>query len=284
MIETLWSARSHGGTQGMYRHASRATRTTMDFSVFVPDHAPDALLPVVWYLSCLTATPADITEKGEYRAACARHGLIFVVCDTSPRGPDVPDDPAGSYDFGLGAGFYLDATEPPFAQHYRMESYLIEELPGLIEAAFPADMARQAILGHSMGGHGALTLALRHPERFRSVSALAPIVSPSQTPWGRKALAGYLGVDEAGWRAHDAVRLIEDGTRCAGILVDQGSEDQFLTDQLRPDLLVQACEAAGIPLTLKMRSGYDHAYYFVASFVASQLDWHAERLAETLRV
>jgi S-formylglutathione hydrolase len=277
-IETLWTARAHGGTQGMYRHSSRTTHTSMDFSVFVPDHVPGETLPVLWYLSCLTATPADITEKGEYRAACARHKLILVAGDTSPRGPDVPDDPAASYDFGLGAGFYLDATEFPFAQHYRMESYLIDDLPALIAAAFPADMSRQAILGHSMGGHGALTLALRHPGRFRSVSALAPIVSPSQTPWGRKALAGYLGVDETGWRAHDAVRLIEDGASCPEILVDQGSQDAFLAEQLRPDLLARACEDAGIGLTLNMRTGYDHAYYFVASFLASQIDWHAARL------
>ncbi len=277
-METLSAVRAHGGTQGVYRHASSATATDMTFSVFVPDHAEGARLPVVWYLSGLTCTHANVTEKGEYRAACAELGLILVAPDTSPRGDGVADDPAGAYDFGLGAGFYVDATEPPFAAHYRMWSYVTDELPALIGGAFPADMARQSILGHSMGGHGALTIGLGLPDRFRAVSAFAPIVAPSQVPWGVKALGGYLGPDRAAWRRHDAVALIEDGARVPALLVDQGEADDFLGQQLRPWLLADACEKAGIDLTFRLRPGYDHSYYFISSFMADHLRWHADRL------
>ena len=277
-MERVSASRSHGGTQGVYTHASSVTGTPMTFSVFVPDHAPGATLPVVWYLSGLTCTHANVTEKGEYRAACAQHGLIFVAPDTSPRGPDVPGDPAGAGDFGLGAGFYVDATQAPFDRHYRMWSYVTEELPALVAAHFPADMARQSIMGHSMGGHGALTVGLRYPERFRAVSAFAPIVAPSQVPWGQKALGGYLGDDPAAWRAHDAVALIEDGARLPELLVDQGEADPFLQNQLKPDLLQSACAKAGVALTLRRHAGYDHGYYFVSSVMADQLDWHAARL------
>jgi S-formylglutathione hydrolase len=277
-MEQLSASRSHGGTQGVWRHASSATGTEMTFSVFVPDHAPGAKLPVVWFLSGLTCTHANVTEKGEFRAACARHGLIFVAPDTSPRGDGVPGDPAGAADFGLGAGFYVDATQAPFAQHYRMWSYVTEELPALVAANFPAAMGRQSVMGHSMGGHGALTLGLRHPERFRAVSAFAPIAAPSQVPWGRKALGGYLGPVDVAWRAHDAVALIEDGARLPELLVDQGADDPFLHNQLKPDLLEAACAAAKIPLTLRRHDGYDHGYYFVSSFMADQLAWHAARL------
>ena len=278
-METVSQCLSHGGIQGVYKHASTATGTEMTFSVYVPPHAPGARLPVVWYLSGLTCTHANVTEKGEYREACARLGIIFVAPDTSPRGEGVADDAEGAYDFGLGAGFYVDATEPPFAGHYRMWTYVTEELPALVGAAFPADMARQAIMGHSMGGHGALTAALRNPERYRSVSALAPIVAPGCVPWGEKALAGYLGPDRAAWRAHDAVALIEDGARVPDILVDQGEADGFLAEQLRPALLSRACDAAGIDLTLRVQPGYDHSYYFISTFMADHLAWHAARLA-----
>jgi S-formylglutathione hydrolase len=276
-IETVSFWSSHGGTQGVYKHASTSTSTDMVFSVFVPDHAPDTKLPVVWYLSGLTCTHANVMEKGEYRAACAKLGLIFVAPDTSPRGESVADDPG--YDMGQGAGFYLDATEAPWAPHFHMRSYIEKELPALIAAEFPADMARQGITGHSMGGHGALTIALRNPHRFRSVSAFAPIVAPSQVPWGEKALGGYLGQDSASWREYDAVALIEDGARLADLLVDQGEADNFLTEQLRPELLRQACADAGIALTLRMQQGYDHSYYFISTFMADHLRWHAERLA-----
>jgi S-formylglutathione hydrolase len=277
MIETLSLNRAHGGTQGVYRHASRETGTAMTFSVYLPPLAEaGAKLPVVWYLSGLTCTHANVTDKGGYRRACAELGLIFVAPDTSPRGPDVPDDEA--YDFGQGAGFYVDATEPPFDSRFRMESYVTAELPALIAEHFPADMERQAITGHSMGGHGALTLALRHPGRYRSVSAFAPIVAPSQVPWGEKALGGYLGPDRQAWRGHDSVALIEDGARVDALLVDQGAADDFLATQLRPELLEAACAAAGIPLTLRIRPGYDHSYYFISTFMVDHLRWHAAQL------
>jgi len=279
MIETVSTNRSHGGVQGVYKHASAATGTEMTFSVYVPPHDEGATLPVVWFLSGLSCTQANVTEKGEFRAACAELGLILVAPDTSPRGEGVPDDVAGAYDFGLGAGFYVDATEAPFADNYRMWSYVTEELPALVAANFPVDMTRQSLMGHSMGGHGALTIGLRHPDRFKAVSALAPIVAPSQVPWGVKALSGYLGGDRATWRSHDAVALIEDGARVPALLVDQGDAEQFLVEQLRPELLKAACDAAGIDLTLRMRPGYDHSYYFISTFMADHLRWHAQRLA-----
>jgi S-formylglutathione hydrolase len=277
MMETVSTAAAHGGTQGVYRHLSRVTGTEMVFSVYLPPQAgSDARLPVVWYLSGLTCTHANVTEKGEYRRACAELGLIFVAPDTSPRGDDVPD--GEGYDFGKGAGFYLDATEEPFARNYRMYSYLKDELPDLIEREFPADMSRQAVTGHSMGGHGALTLALKNPGRYRSVSAFAPIVAPSQVPWGEKAFGFYLGKDRSEWRAYDAVALIEDGARVPEILVDQGTSDTFLKQELKPELLGDACAKASIDLTLRMQKGYDHSYYFISTFMEDHLRWHAERL------
>ena len=275
-MEALSTVRAHGGTQGVYKHASTATGTDMIFSVFVPDCAPGAKLPVVWYLSGLTCTHANVTEKGEYRAACAKHGLIFVAPDTSPRGECVADDPA--YDFGQGAGFYVDATEAPFADNFNMWSYVTDELPALLAAQFPADPMRQSIMGHSMGGHGALTIGLTFPDRYKAVSAFAPIVAPSQVPWGEKALAGYLGADREAWRKHDAVSLIQDGARVPALLVDQGEADNFLVEQLRPDLLAEACENANIDLTLRIHPGYDHSYYFISTVMAHQLDWHAAKL------
>lgn len=276
-LETVSTTRAHGGIQGVYRHRSRETGTDMTFSIFLPPQASGGQkCPVLWYLSGLTCTHANVTEKGEYRRACAELGLIFVAPDTSPRGADVPDEDA--YDFGQGAGFYVDATEEPFATNYRMASYVTDELPKLIADAFPVDLARQGITGHSMGGHGALTIALRNPDRFRSVSAFAPIVAPGQVPWGEKALSRYLGWDRGAWRRHDAVALIEDGARLPELLVDQGDADNFLTDQLRPALLEKACRDAGIPLTLRMQEGYDHSYYFISTFMEDHLRWHGARL------
>jgi S-formylglutathione hydrolase len=275
-MRAVSTARSHGGTQGVYAHASVETGTEMVFSVFVPDHAPGAKLPVLWYLSGLTCTHANVTDKGEYRAACAEAGIVFVAPDTSPRGEGVPDDPA--YDFGQGAGFYVDATEEPWAKRFRMRSYVERELPELIASGFPVDMARQGITGHSMGGHGALTVALRNPDLFRSVSAFAPIVAPSQVPWGEKALGGYLGPDRDRWAEYDAVSLIDAGARVPELLVDQGDADQFLAEQLRPELLRGACERAGVPLTLRVQPGYDHSYYFISTFMPDHIRWHAERL------
>src|SRR5712664_1665190 len=276
-IETISQNRSHDGVQGVYKHNSRETGTGMTFSVYIPPHHDGAKLPVVWYLSGLTCTHANVTEKGEYRRTCAELGLIFVAPDTSPRG-NVPGDPAGVYDFGLGAGFYVDATQAPFARNYRMWSYVTAELPELIAEHFPVDQKRQSIFGHSMGGHGALTVALRHPDRYRAASAFAPIVVPSQVPWGTKALGGYLGSNKQAWRKHDTVALIEDGARFSEFLVDYGDADQFLTEQLRPELLQAACAKAHIPLTLRRQPGYDHSYYFISTFMADHLRWHAERL------
>ena len=277
-MEIVSTNTAFGGTQGVYKHASSATGTEMTFSVYVPPHVPGAKLPVVWYLSGLTCTHANVTDKGEFRATCARLGLILVAPDTSPRGEGVPDDTDGAYDFGLGAGFYVDATEAPFAANYRMRTYIEQELPTLIAAQFPADMARQGIMGHSMGGHGALTIGLRNPGTYSAISAFAPIVSPLSCPWGDKALTGYIGADRAGWRDYDACALIADGARVPDLLVDQGDADGFLTEQLKPELLVEACEAAGQPLTLRMQEGYDHSYYFISTFMAEHLEWHAARL------
>ena len=277
-IETLSTNTSFGGVQGVYRHASKATGTDMTFSVYVPPHAEGETLPIVWFLSGLTCTHANVTEKGEFRRACAELGLIFIAPDTSPRGEGVPDDAEGGYDFGLGAGFYVDATQAPFDTHYRMRDYIEAELPALIAAHFPADMKRQAIMGHSMGGHGALTISLRNPGRFRSTSALAPIVSPLSCPWGEKALGGYIGQDRAQWRAYDSVALIADGARLPDLLVDQGSDDNFLEAQLKTHLLVEQCAAVGQAATIRMQPGYDHSYYFISSFMGAHLTWHAERL------
>ncbi len=277
-IETLSTNRSFGGVQGVYWHASSATGTDMTFAVYVPPHTQGQLLPVVWFLSGLTCTHANVTEKGDYRRACSELGLIFIAPDTSPRGEGVPDDPEGAYDFGLGAGFYINATVSPFDTHYRMRDYTETELPALIAAHFPADMQRQAIMGHSMGGHGALTISLRNPGRFRSTSALAPIVSPIQCPWGEKALGGYLGPDRTQWRAYDSVALIEDGARLPDLLVDQGGNDNFLESQLKTDLLIAACQEAEQTATIRMQPGYDHSYYFISTFMAEHLAWHAGRL------
>lgn len=275
-LETVSTSRSHGGVQGVYRHFSSSTKTEMIFSVFVPDHPGGVRLPVIWYLSGLTCTHANVTEKGEFRALCAHLGLIFIAPDTSPRGSEVPDD--ASYDFGQGAGFYVNATRAPWATHFRMREYLENELPALVEAHFPVDPLRQGITGHSMGGHGALTISLRNPGRFRSTSAFSPIVSPLNCPWGEKALTGYLGEDRTCWQDYDACALIAGGARLPDILIDQGTADAFLDEQLKPHLFEEACHRAGQPITLRMQPGYDHSYYFISTFMADHLHWHAERL------
>jgi S-formylglutathione hydrolase len=275
-IETVSTARSHGGVQGVYKHASKETGTDMTFAVFVPDQAAKGPLPVVTYLSGLTCTHANVMEKGEYRAAAAEHGVIVVCPDTSPRGEGVPNDDA--YDFGQGAGFYLNATQEPWAKNFRMEAYVTEELPAIIAANFPVGGGPQGLFGHSMGGHGALTLALRHTGQWKSVSAFSPIVAPTQVPWGQKALAGYLGADETTWRAHDAVSLLQDGKTVADILVDIGEADPFFERELKPELLEAACKSAGVPLTLRRHAGYDHSYFFISTFMADHIAWHAKRL------
>jgi len=279
-LELVSQAKTFGGHQGVYRHQSRETGTPMTFSIYLPHQAaePGARLPVVWYLSGLTCTHANVTDKGQFQRACAELGLAFIAPDTSPRGEGVPDDPEGAYDFGLGAGFYVDATQAPWAANYRMASYIVSELPELVAANFPVDMSRQGLTGHSMGGHGALTLALKNPGRWRSVSAFAPISSPMRCPWGEKALGGYLGPDRQAWRRYDATALLEDGARVEGLLVDQGDADDFLEAQLKPELLADACRTAGVPLTIRRQPGYDHSYAFIATFMEDHLRWHAERL------
>ncbi len=274
-LTTVSENKAFGGVQGVYTHASAETACDMTFAAYVPDHQPGAKFPVLWFLSGLTCTHANVMEKGEYRAACARHGIIFVAPDTSPRGENVPDA-EGEYDFGKGAGFYLDALREPWAANYRMRSYIERELPDLIAANFPADMERQGIMGHSMGGHGALTTALRNPGRFKSVSAFAPIANPSAVPWGQKAFSRYLGEDPDAWADYDAVRLIEGGARVDRLLVDQGTADQFLGEQLAIPALRSACQNAGIAAEIRMQDGYDHSYFTISTFMTEHVVWHAE--------
>lgn len=277
-MKTVSTSKSHGGVQGVYSHASEVCTCDMTFAVFVPPQAKDGPVPVLWYLSGLTCTHANVMDKGEYRRVAAELGLMIVCPDTSPRGEGVPDE-KDNWQFGSGAGFYVDATQEPFARNYRMYSYVTEELPALIAANFPADMARQAIFGHSMGGHGALTIALKNPDRFKSCSAFAPIAQPSTAGWSKPALEKYLGSDETAWRAYNTTLLIEDGKRFGEFLVDQGTADGFLNEGLRPWLLEEACKKAGIGLTLRMQEGYDHSYNFISTFMDDHLRWHAERLA-----
>ena len=274
-MERIESHACFGGRQEVWRHRSQALDCDMRFGIYLPPQATQKLCPVLYWLSGLTCTEQNFITKAGAQRYAAEHGLILVAPDTSPRGADVAD--AEGYDLGQGAGFYVNATQAPWSAHYRMHDYVVEELPALIEANFAADGAR-AISGHSMGGHGALALALRNPGRYRSVSAFSPIVAPSQVPWGEKALSRYLGRDRAAWRQHDAVALIEDGARAGPMLVDQGGADNFLAEQLRPELLTEACTAAGIPLVLRTHPGYDHSYYFISTFMADHLRWHAERL------
>ena len=270
--------KSFGGEQRIYTHDSETLSCAMRFSVFMPTQENGAAHPALFWLSGLTCTEENFTVKAGAQRVAAELGLVVIAPDTSPRGENVPDDPEGAYDFGLGAGFYVDATEAPWSLHYNMRSYIEKELYELALAELPVDKDRIGVFGHSMGGHGALTIALRNPDKFKSVSAFAPIVSPMNCPWGEKALSGYLGPDRANWRAYDACALIEDGARVADILVDQGLADQFLKEQLKPELLEAACAKANIPLALRRQAGYDHSYYFIATFIEDHLRWHGERL------
>jgi S-formylglutathione hydrolase len=264
-----------GGVQGVYTHASDATGCDMTFGLFLPAEAESAPVPVLWYLSGLTCTHENAMTKAGAQRWAAEHGIALVFPDTSPRGADVADDPA--YDLGQGAGFYVNATETPWAPHYRMWDYVAEELPRVVTAAFAVDEERQAITGHSMGGHGALSMAMRLPGRFRSVSAFAPIAQPSQSDWGRKQLTAYLGTDEAAWLAHDSAHLMHDLGFEGEVLVDQGGADQFL-DLLRPEALAHAMAARRQPGSFRMQAGYDHSYFFVQSFIHEHIAFHAEAL------
>ena len=277
-LEILSSSRCFDGRQLYCRHQSAQTGTPMRFAAYLPPAAEQGKVPVVWFLAGLTCTEDNFTVKAGAQRVASELGVMLIAPDTSPRGEGVPDDAEAAYDFGLGAGFYLDASQAPWSANYRMRSYIEQELPSLIAAELPADMGRQSLMGHSMGGHGALTIGLRNPVRFKAVSAFAPIVSAMNCPWGQKALSGYLGPDRKLWRQYDACALIEDGARLPEILVDQGSADPYLEKELKPHLLAEACAAAGIPLRLRMREGYDHSYFFISSFIEDQLRWHAERL------
>lgn len=263
------------GWQDVYRHISASLGCRMNFAVYLPPQAQGKKLPVLYWLSGLTCTEQNFITKAGIQRYATEHGIVVVTPDTSPRGDDVADDP--SYDLGMGAGFYVNATRAPWAAHYRMYDYVVDELPSLIEAAFPVTSAR-AISGHSMGGHGALTIALRNPGRYRSVSAFSPIVAPSQTPWGKKAFTAYLGEDRERWKQYDAVELLKTATERLPLLVDQGLDDEFIDSQLRPDLLKAACAERGHPLILNLRPGYDHSYYFIASFIGDHVAHHAQAL------
>lgn len=276
-IEILQQHRVYGGTLSYVRHASAATGTPMRLTVFIPPG--EGPFPAVIWLSGLTCTEDNFTTKAGAYGPAAQAGLAVIAPDTSPRGEGVADDPA--YDLGQGAGFYVDATQPPWAPHFSMETYVTRDVIAAVRVAFPIDTTRLGLFGHSMGGHGALTLALRQPDLFRSVSAFAPIASPTRCAWGEKAFTAYLGADRAAWAEHDAARLIEAGAargRFDDILVDQGEADSFLAEQLKPELLEAGARAAGQPLTLRRQVGYDHSYFFIASFIADHIAWHARRL------
>lgn len=278
-MQILEDIRCFDGRQLRVQHASQACACDMIFSVYLPPHAATRKVPVLWWLSGLTCTDQNFVTKAGAQRMAAELGIAIVAPDTSPRGEGVPGDPAARWDFGLGAGFYVDATQAPFDRHYRMYRYVQQELPQLVGAEFALDLQRQGISGHSMGGHGALTLALNHPEQYKSVSAFSPICAPSQCPWGEKALGGYLGTDRAAWRAHDAVALIADRGFDKPILVEQGLADKFLHTQLKPELLLEACANAGVDLTLNYRAGYDHSYYFIATFLEDHLRFHHQYLS-----
>jgi S-formylglutathione hydrolase len=276
-LTTLEQHRCFGGIQGVYRHESSATGTAMAFAVYQPPQATRGPVPVLYWLSGLTCTWANFTEKAGAQRFAARAGLMIVAPDTSPRGTDFPGE-HDAYDFGSGAGFYVDATEAPWSQNYRMYTYVTAELPALVNANFPTDAGREGVFGHSMGGHGALICALKNPEKYKSLSAFAPISSPTRCPWGEKAFSGYLGADRSAWRAYDASLLAAGSSWRSKVLVDQGTGDDFLNEQLKPHLLQEAFAAAGIPLTLRYQAGYDHSYYFMASFIGEHIAHHARLL------
>lgn len=275
-MERIERHASFGGWQDVYQHESSSLGCTMKFGVYLPPQASSGPVPVLYWLSGLTCTEQNFITKSAVQQLAAEHGIAIVAPDTSPRGESVADDPA--YDLGQGAGFYVNATEAPWSDHYRMYDYVVSELPALVEKNFPVSQAR-SLSGHSMGGHGALVIALRNPGRYRSVSAFSPIVAPTQVPWGQKAFSAYLGGDQEQWRQYDAVELIADAKERLPLLVDQGLSDDFLQNQLRPELLRDACAKANHPLSLNLRDGYDHSYYFISSFIADHLKHHASALS-----
>ncbi len=277
-MEKIASSTCFGGSQLRYKHISSSLLCEMTFSIYLPQQlatGADSKLPVVYWLSGLTCTDENFVQKAGAQKAASELGLIIVAPDTSPRGENVPDDDEAAYDFGLGAGFYLNATQEPWKKNYQMYDYIAEELPALINRHFPVAENRQSIFGHSMGGHGALTIALKNPDKYKSVSAFAPIVSPINCPWGQKALKNYLGEDQSTYLEYDSVELVKQAQRPIPMLVDQGSADEFLEQQLKPSLLVEACNKAGYPLSYNQRDGYDHSYFFITSFIENHLRFHA---------
>jgi len=277
LLATISRHACFGGVLGYYQHPSQTNHCDMRFAVYVPPQAARGPVPVLYYLAGLTCTEETFVTKAGALEHAARLGIMLVAPDTSPRVPLAGD--RESWDFGIAAGFYLDATQAPWAAHYRMYSYVVDELPAIVAANFPADISRSGIMGHSMGGHGALTIALKNPQKYKSLSAFAPLAAPIQSPWGVKAFSGYLGAYRAAWSQYDATELVKAGHKFpAGILIDQGTADKFLADQLKPELLVSACKAAGQEIYLQMREGYDHGYFFIQSFISQHLTWHAKLL------
>ena len=277
-MEQLSAYQCFGGQQLRFKHRSNTLACEMTFSLFLPPQVDQRSVPVVYWLSGLTCTDENFVIKAGAQRYAAEYGVAIVAPDTSPRGEGVPDDPDASYDFGLGAGFYINATEPPWSQHYRMYDYIVDELPALIAGRFAIDTDHASIMGHSMGGHGALTIALNNPERYRSVSAFSPICAPMQCPWGEKALSHYLGDDREAWEAHDTVQLVKKATQHLPVLVDQGDADEFLANQLNTPLLVAASKEAAYPMDIRMQPGYDHSYFFIASFIGEHLRFHSRHL------
>ncbi len=277
-METVSTSKVFGGVSHTVRHDSAECGCPMQVAVYVPPQASDGPVPVLYWLSGLTCTEENFTTKAGAQRYAAELGIALVAPDTSPRGLNLPGED-DDWDFGTGAGFYVNATQAPWAEHYRMYEYVTTELPALVEANFPVDPARKAVSGHSMGGHGALIVALKNPGAYRSVSAFSPIVAPTQCPWGEKAFSGYLGSDRASWSEWDATELVKKGGNRIPLLIDQGDADNFLAEQLKPELLQAACKAADHPLTLRMQPGYDHSYFFIASFIGDHLRYHADALA-----
>jgi S-formylglutathione hydrolase len=283
-LEKLAENRCFWGLQQRYKHHSDSLGCDMNFSIYLPPQVGERNVPVLYWLSGLTCTDENFVTKAGAQRYAAEHGIAIVAPDTSPRGEDVPDDPDAAYDFGLGAGFYLNATQSPWDKHYRMYDYVVDELPSLVNSTFDVDSKNASIFGHSMGGHGALTIALKNPDKYRSVSAFSPIVSPSTVPWGRKAFGNYLGADESSWADYDSCELIRRGGKHLPMLVDQGLDDDFFKEQLQTELLEKACDAADYVATIRYQPGYDHSYYFISSFIGSHIAFHSQALGNYNRM
>ena len=276
--EQIGANQSFGGQQLRYKHQSAVLNCEMTFSIYLPPQASQGPVPVLYWLSGLTCTDENFVQKAGAQQHAAEHGIAVVCLDTSPRGEGVADDPDAAYDMGLGAGFYVNATQQPWAEHYQMYSYVVDELPALINAQFPVDGQRAAIFGHSMGGHGALSIALKNPGQFKSVSAFSPICSPLNCPWGHKTLGNYLGADRDSWAQYDTVALVAEASEHLPVLVDQGEADNFLDEQLKTPLLIEAAKRAGFPMDIRMQPEYDHSYFFIATFIGEHMAFHARAL------